>query len=460
MIAKIRNKSKIYDSVVFAVSYKFRRSKVVVFDETYSKLIVLSYSWNSEIDVMFTNYDSNDYKINEDNFKVFWNNKNFFKLVEQEKYGIDILNEAKELQSKIEQKEWYAISNFYDLMGLVFTVGHFHDACVVKLNEKEQYTEILIDTTWGFYVLLRCYDVIDNTLDLNYYFQDCKKYSYEDGIIEILLDDEFTGLEKLKCKKIEYKYYFEKNYEVKTYCVENHTIIISNKKNETKIDLDLNDTKIFSTYDKTNIGMVQYFEYLSTYTFVQGNYFIVLNIYPKHNEGTSDYKIRFEKLKNELGEQGLYFYDIYQECLLKNEEDSFGNVIYKEERSNYSNFFVCIPLVGNVLFWLIVQLCNPQMKWIVFLIFGVIISFVCFFLFLIIELIKNYRFKNIIILYEEGIVCRGSVNISLAYSAIIDIKNSKRIILVTNFGDFKLLRSKNQDKIFELLKQKVEGAKY
>ena len=108
------HKDKVYDSVVFAVSYKSRKSKVIVFDETYTKLIVLNYSWNSEIDVMFTNYDTENFRINEDKFKVYWNNKNFFKLVENEQYGVDILQEAKNMQTKVEKKEWYEVNNYFE----------------------------------------------------------------------------------------------------------------------------------------------------------------------------------------------------------------------------------------------------------------------------------------------------------------------------------------------------------
>lgn len=463
MIAKIKNKNKIYDSVVFAFSCKSLKSKVIVFDETYTKLIVLNCSWKSKTEVLFTSFDCENYRINEDSFKSYWNNKKIFNLVDKEKYGEDILSEAKELQSKIEQKEWYEINNFYELQGLVFTVGHFHDACVIKINEKEQYTEVLIDTTWGLYVLFRCYYVIDNTLDLNYCIQDCK-YSYKDGIIEILFDDEFVGSYKLKCKKIEYKYYFERKYALETYCLENNTIEINNKSDETKIDFNLIDTIIFSTEEITNIGMMKYFDYLSTYTFAQGDYFIVLQIYPKHNEHISDFKVRFEKLRDELGEKGLYFYNVFEECVLQNAVKSFGNVIFKEEQSSFSYFFyslkyICIPSIGNVLFWLIVQLCNPKMKWIVFYIFGLVISFIYALLVFVIELIQYSRVKKSIIIYENGIVCNGDIYISVAYFDIIDVKKRKRIILVTKNGDFKLLRSKNDDKIFELIKQKVDETK-
>ena len=460
MIAKIRNKDKVYDSVVFAVSYKYRKSKVIVFNETYTKLIVLNYSWNSEIEVKFTNYDTENYRINEDKFKVYWKNKNFFKLVENEQYGEDILQEAKNMQSKVEKKEWYEVNDYYDLQGLIFSVGDFHDACVIKINEKEQYTEILIDTTWGFYVLLKCYDVINNTLDLNYYFQDCK-YSYKDGIIEILFDDEFSGLE-LKCKKIEYKYYYERKYIVNSYSIENDLIIVNkNQTDEIMVDLNLIDRTIFSTAEKANIGMMKYFDNLSTYTFVLEDTFIVLEIYPKQYEDIENYKNRVENIKNELVEKDLFLYDIYQEELFEDDRESFGNVIFEEQQSDYNAFFymfkyTCIPMIGNIIFWLIIKLCNSQMKWMVFYIFGLGITFVVSLMILIIGLIQYPEMKNTITLYEDGVVCSGIVNISLSYSSILKIRNGKKIILVTNFGEFKMLRSRNNNKIYEILSEKIK----
>ena len=460
MIAKIRNKDKVYDSVVFAVSYKYRKSKVIVFDETYTKLIVLNYSWNSEIEVMFTNYDTENYRINEDKFKVYWKNKNFFKLVENEQYGEDILQEAKNMQSKVEKKEWYEVNDYYDLQGLIFSVGDFHDACVIKINEKERYTEILIDTTWGFYVLLKCYDVINNTLDLNYYFQDCK-YSYKDGIIEILFDDEFSGLE-LKCKKIEYKYYYERKYKVNSYSIENDLIIVNkNQTDEIMVNLNLIDRTIFSTAEKANIGMMKYFDNLSTYTFVLEDTFIVLKNYPKQYEDIENYKKRVENIKNELVEKDLFLYDIYQEELFEDDRESFGNVIFEEQQSDYNALFymfkyTCIPMIGNIIFWLIIKLCNSQMKWMVFYIFGLGITFVVSLMILIIGLIQYPEMKNTITLYEDGVVCSGIVNISLAYSSILKIRNGKKIVLVTNFGKIKMLRSKNNNKIYEILSEKIK----
>ena len=113
-------------------------------------------------------------------------------------------------------------------------------------------------------------------------------------------------------------------------------------------------------------------------------------------------------------------------------------------------------MIGNIIFWLIIKLCNSQMKWMVFYIFGLGITFVVSLMILIIGLIQYPEMKNTITLYEDGVVCRGIVNISLAYSSILKIRNGKKIVLVTNFGKIKMLRSKNNNKIYEILSEKIK----
>ena len=140
------------------------------------------------------------------------------------------------------------------------------------------------------------------------------------------------------------------------------------------------------------------------------------------------------------------YYDIYQEDLFEDDRESFGNVIFEEEQIDYSTFFymfkyTCIPLIGNIIFWLIIKLCNSQMKWMIFYIFGLGITFVVSLMILIIGLIQYPEMKNTITLYEDGVVCSGIVNISLAYSSITKIK---------------MLRSKNNNKIYEILSEKIK----
>ena len=210
-----------------------------------------------------------------------------------------------------------------------------------------------------------------------------------------------------------------------------------------------------------HLMLMKYFDNLSTYTFVLEDTFIVLEIYPKQYEVIVKYKKRVENIKNELVEKDLFLYDIYQEELFEDDRESFGNVIFEEQQSDYNALFymfkyTCIPMIGNIIFWLIIKLCNSQMKWMVFYIFGLGITFVVSLMILIIGLIQYPEMKNTITLYEDGVVCRGIVNISLAYSSILKIRNGKKIVLVTNFGKIKMLRSKNNNKIYEILSEKIK----
>lgn len=459
IIARIRNKDLIYDSAVFAVSYKPRKSKIVVFDEKYTKLIVLEYSWHSNIDVMFLNYDSGNYKINNENFKVYWNDNKFFGMVKKQNYSFEILEEAKKIQSTINYKEWIEVKNEFELKGLIFTTGEFHDAGVIKISKHDDYAEILIDTTWGFYVMLKCHDVIENALDLNYYFFDCD-YNFNDGIIEINFNDEFSGLKKLKCKKLEYKYFFEKKCKVKKYKIEGNYIVFNdNQIDELRINLLEVNHKIFSCDDVVNIGMKKHFDSFSSYTFVLDNFFVVA-IFHKEMESEEKFKNRVTKIEEMLLEKDYNLYNIYEDNIVVNSGETFGNILFQEEYAVrgflYMLKYVLIPLGGNILFWLIIQLCNPEMKWLVFWIFGIGISLVAFLICLSSYCINYRNSKTQLTLYEKGLVCIGNaLCCSIAYSAITDIELHKRIVVITEFKKFKLLKSKNNKKIYEIIKQRV-----
>lgn len=459
IITRIRNKDLIYDSVVFAVSYKTRKSKIVVFDEKYTKLIVLEYSWHSDIDVMFLNYDSGNYKINNENYKVYWNDNKFFEMVKKQKYSFEVLEEAKKIQGIINYKEWIKVKNEFELKGLIFTTGEFHDANVIKISKHDDYAEILIDTTWGFYVMLKCHDVIENALDLNYYFFDCD-YSFNDGIIEIDFNDEFNGLKKLKCKKLEYKYFYEKKCKVKKYKIEDNYIVFNdNQIDELRINLLEVNKNIFSCDNVVNVGMKKYFDNFFSYTFVLDDFFVVA-IFHKKMESEEKFKNRVTKIDELLLEKDYNLYSVFEDDIIVNERERFGNIVFQEEYVVRGFFhilkYASIPLGGNILFWLIIQLCNPEMKWLIFWIFGVGISLVVFLIYLSVYCLNYQIYKDKLTLYENGLVCIGnSLSCSIAYSAITDIELHKRIVVTTEFKKFKLLKSKNNKKIYEIIKQRV-----
>ena len=95
MFAKILNGNNVYLSPVFALSFNRENSQVVIFDETYSSLIVkkIYRLWRS--DVLFLNFDDSDFQIVEETFKCFWNDRDIFRKVKNGKYSQEMLEEAK-----------------------------------------------------------------------------------------------------------------------------------------------------------------------------------------------------------------------------------------------------------------------------------------------------------------------------------------------------------------------------
>ncbi len=70
--------------------------------------------------------------------------------------------------------------------------------------------------------------------------------------------------------------------------------------------------------------------------------------------------------------------------------------------------FVSIPIFGNIIFWLAIQLLNPQMKWMVFYIFGIGITIFTF-LIALIAYLKTYQdVVNRLIIYDKVIVVTGA----------------------------------------------------
>lgn len=99
------------------------------------------------------------------------------------------------------------------------------------------------------------------------------------------------------------------------------------------------------------------------------------------------------------------------------------------------------------------------MKWLIFWIFGIGIS-LSVLIYLIICFLNYRNFKITLTLYEDGFVFTNvSSHYSIAYSSIINIKLRKRIIVTTKFKKYKLLYSKNNKTIFEIINKRISEIK-
>ena len=96
MLAKILSNGCVYHSPVFAVSMKYP-SKAVVFDSSFSELIVVDVCRDDKYTVLFIDFDTDDFSINNSEFKSYWNDKNIFRTIKRKQYTPKMLDEAKEM---------------------------------------------------------------------------------------------------------------------------------------------------------------------------------------------------------------------------------------------------------------------------------------------------------------------------------------------------------------------------
>lgn len=462
MIAKIKAGKLIYDSFVFALEYKGHDSKVVVLDESYKNLIVVDYWNNMDRNVLFTDMNCDGYYYNNDIFKSYWPDKNIIKNIEKRKYKEEMLNEALKLQQSIKKDEWIKVKCNSDLDALIDASGYFHDAYIVKVNKTNEYTEILFNTTWNAYIQLRCYDVFLNELVEDDCFNHCDYEFNEDNVI--LRFDSFNYDKEiiLKAKEIEFKVYHEYKRKFTDYKISDKEITFYYKDNINEV-VKINELVSNSIFEKETIGIID-FPFGIKLNFFYENYILCMECV-KYKDEDLNYEYAKE-IEEDFKKNNLNLYiDSDWECEDYNFKFDYGNAIYEEKYSKIRNFiyfskFATIPLLINILFWLILKLLSPQMMWIAFYIFGLGISLFSYLICLIVYF-KEYHFIiPTITIYESGITQKGNYNpFWLSYEDIEYVVYGKRIIIHTKNRKFKLIKSKNNKYIYSLIKEKIDSIK-
>ena len=95
-----------------------------------------------------------------------------------------MLEDAKRILGQSTFAEFTAIKSEADLDGLAQNSGSFHDGYVLGMTEKDGALEILLDTSWGSLIILRCKEIIENTLQIGVMLFHCSM-SMADGNIEL-----------------------------------------------------------------------------------------------------------------------------------------------------------------------------------------------------------------------------------------------------------------------------------
>lgn len=153
MIAKIRTKNGLYNSIVFAIHNKVWSSEVLVFNENYTSLQFVKI-WGPETDVFIYNADKDGWikrgKIEGYDWALENITKKFFKTKINE---TAIFDKCKALQGAVKDCEWFEIKNEADVKSLMYASFNFHDSYIKDIYTDGTKQYIHFDTTWGSEIL-------------------------------------------------------------------------------------------------------------------------------------------------------------------------------------------------------------------------------------------------------------------------------------------------------------------
>ena len=458
MFAKILNGNNVYLSPVFALSFNRENSKVVIFDETYSSLIVkkIYRLWRS--DVFFLNFDDSDFQIVEETFKCFWNDRDIFRKVKNGKYSQEMLEKAKRKIQDMERSELYPLDNERDFEGFLLNVGYFHDAYVLGMKQEENDLALLIDTTWGSLVKLKCCGVLSHNLEIGDSFFHCTIEKDEDGIC-FSLDYADGNIEKiLKTKEVYFDILFELPLQRFDYVLRENAVLFSYGKDQLEIKFEAFDTSLLDFEEKRTVGYYACDSYMALILILKDK-FISFHHYTATGKRARALVDKFQRFKSELNDKGYTLTDHPLIEYSATPDESLGEVLYKERfgKLQYFLWFLKYCLLGLIpynLLFLIIQLCNPNMKWTMFFIFGPGISAVALF-FSIIPIFRTARVGEYLEIREKGIVAhvRGKY-LAIEYSCITKIEEKKRIVIHTHDTKLVLPKTKNSKIILNLLSEK------
>ncbi len=466
MIAKIKGKNSVYESVVFAINYSGWNTKIIAFDESYTNLISIKY-WgkNGKINVLITNYDCSSWKINTKEFKSYWNIKNIFRLANSQKLDLEILTEAKMMQTTFITSEWNCIKSNDDCDSILSSSLGFHDAYVEKIESCENTCKLFFNTTWGSYILLECTDVFNNTLDLNNSFFACT-VEIRENKIHFNFVGMYDSLDDLvlEAGSVRWKAYFEDKHSVTNNdhnLINNEFSFFDAHGQNFKINMD----EIFE-FENCQIGIIKLSYDAGSYIFVKKDTVVVISIARLKREAEEEFAKRFYEIKNTFNQSKYLLWENVNDFSEKN-FDEFNQQIYGKKLHEeiypqsytflYMFKFAAIPLLGNIILWLIIQLFNPQMKWAVFYVFGIGISSLLFLVYLIAYFKGYHGITNKLTIFENSIVLSGNIkHMEIPVDNIREIEYGKRIVIYTNNNKrIRLLKSKD-GKIYEILKSLKE----
>lgn len=165
MIARIRTDTGFYNSIVFAIFKKgfLRGREILVFNQDYTALQLVN-MWHPKINALIYNIEKDENWIIKKKVEGYdWVLENvavkFSKII----IGNIDLNKCKELQSAVEDSEWFDLKTKADVNGLIDVAHGFFNARVRDTYIEAGNRYICFDTTWGYDILFE----LDGNIETN-----------------------------------------------------------------------------------------------------------------------------------------------------------------------------------------------------------------------------------------------------------------------------------------------------
>lgn len=468
IFGKVFNNDKIYISPIFAISCGLRNCQVIIFDENYSELIIADLYKDYKNTIFYLKYDYSDFAIQEERFKSYWNDKDIFNRIRKKDYSFKIIEEAKKFLNKNNTKEYYAIASEKDLEGLDINVGGFHDAYVLAMKQNAENVEILINTTWGSLISLRCYGVLKNELKIGDSFSSCTMNIDNDNNIEFLYDS-FGGRELLlKSKKIEYKTFFVISCKTNSfnYIFVKDSLIIVNGKKEYKINQESMVDDVLDLKERNVIGYFYHDDDILNCIILFNDFAVSYYEYFNFKKLKDNIYNRFNKFKTDCIEHNFNFDDYPWIDYEGPSVEDLGEIIYRKDYNKIHilwdilKYALIGPLIWNLI-TLLIQILNPKIKWTFYLIFGLGTTCLVILIILIVYakdlFSKDSPFSTYLELRKKGITYIGKFSsFCLTYDVITQIEFDKKITIICEYSKYTLPKSKDDVEIYKALKEQLE----
>ena len=454
MTAKVLFGGEVYYSPVFAVSWRRGRSDAIILNKDRTGLVCVRIYGSSDYKTVITDFDDTDYAIAETDFKSYWNDRGIFNKVRKGKYSPEMLREAVEMAENVTYDgDFIEINTPMRLRAFETASSYFHDGSVLGIFEKDGCTEILVDSPWGSFLLLRCEDVRENGLKEGDFLFDCET-SLDNGEITLSFvsaNDDSTPI--LRAKAISYKPYIRKQIylnnikisdDEKAFSICGETI-----SSESDI-LDFKDRGVIGYLEKdTDARLLIFGKNVGYYCYAPKDY--------------SELKVTIDKLCS-MG----YSFDEYFTEFDEDDPGDLGEVIYSQRYTRKSQLlqiasYTPILIIYN-LFMLLVQALNPDMDWIIYYVFGPGVSAAALIMVLIAVLVDyrrgkkaNIKDEKLLEIRENGIRYNGfNGAFSAKYDNVSQVKH-RLFITLKAYGERQILHPTRKDK--EIYKLICEGIK-